>query len=212
MKTLATAQHTTEWYNARRCRISASEAHKALMRRGTKGRRFYVSKLADDLEGLPDFDDHEIKPWFSDGIYYESWARGWYSFKFDVDIIQTGFVVHDRYEWIGCSPDGLVGDHGLVEIKSRSRLRTFDKCARLGVTNQIYPQVQTQLFVTGRAWCDYVNYWRSDNHELEKGHVQRVDRDQAYINNTLLPAFVTLWKDIGEEVNRRKLQRRNAMR
>lgn len=210
MKVLCTEQRTDEWFEVKRGRISASDAKLCLAGKGTKGRRLYVEKLADDLEGLPDFDDHDLKPWFVNGVYYESWARGWYSFKYDIDIEQTGFVVHDEYEWLGCSPDGLVGDDGLVEIKYRTYLHTFEEHAQTGKVTQIMPQLQTQMFVTGRKWCDYVNYWRSDHHELEKGHVQRVHRDDAYIQNTLLPGFLSLWRDVGEEVERRKLQKQRA--
>ena len=208
MKTLCTEQNNDAWFEAKRGRISASDARHCLAKRGGKGRNLYIAKIADDLEGLPDFDDKDVKPWFVDGIYYESWARGWYSFNQDVDVEQTGFVVHDDYEWLGCSPDGMVGEDGLVEIKYRSYLHTFEQHAQTGKITAINPQVQTQMFVTGRAWCDYVNYWRSDDQELEKGHVQRVHRDDAYIQNTLLPAFLGLWKDVGEEVERRKQQRK----
>jgi len=211
MKVLCTEQQTQEWFDAKRGRISASEAKTCLARRGGKGRRLYIEKIADDLQGIPDFDDHDVKPWFVNGIYYESWARGWYSFQQDVDVEQTGFVVHDEYEWLGCSPDGLVGDDGLVEIKYRSFLHTFEEHAQTGKLTQINPQVQTQMYVTDRQWCDYVNYWRSDDHELERGHIQRVHWDQSYIDNTLLPAFLGLWQDVQKEIDRRELQRARAV-
>ena len=211
VKILCDTQRSDEWFAAKRSRISASDARYCLSRKGTKGRRLYVEKIADDLEGLPDFDDHDVKPWFVNGVYYESWARGWYSFQKDVDVIETGFVVHDDYDWIGCSPDGLVGEGGLVEIKYRSFLHTFEQHAQTGKLASVNPQLQTQMFVCNRQWCDYVNYWRSDDHELERGHIQRVHRDQAYIDNTLLPAFLTLWQDVRKEVERRKLQRARAM-
>lgn len=210
VKIIAEAQHTPEWFAARRGRITASEAHKALMGRHTKGRRLYVEKLADDLEDIPDFDDEDVKPWYTDGIYYESWARGWYSFRHDVDVTEVGFIVHDEYDWIGCSPDGLIGDSGGLEIKYRKSLRTFSQHATRGMPPSSYPQMQCSMLVTGRDWWDYCNYWRSDDHDKEKGHVQRVHRDQAYIDNTLLPAFLGLWQDVYAEVETRKLQRQAA--
>lgn len=209
MQILAEKQHTPEWFRVKRGRVSASEAQKALMGRRTKGRRLYVAKLADDLEGLPDFDEVDVKPWFTDGIYYESWARGWYSFRYDVEVEQTGFVVNDDYSWIGCSPDGLmISRGGGVEFKFRKRLRTFDKMALTGVMNSVYAQLQTSIFVTGLDWWDYVNYWRSeDGNDFERGHRQRVYRDDAYINDTLLPAFVKLWHDVEIEVKHREVVR-----
>lgn len=210
MKVLCTEQRTPEWFKAKRGCISASDAHVCLMGKATKTRRLYVEKIADDLEGIPDFEPHDIKPWFVDGVYYESFAIGWYQYTHDVDVEQTGFVVHDDYNWIGCSPDGLVRKDGLVEAKYRKFLHTFDHHAKVGVTKAVMPQIQTQLFVTDRQWCDYLNYWRDDTNELEKGHVQRVYRDQAYIDNTLLPAFISFWCDVRDELARRHLQRQNA--
>ena len=208
MRVICKEQHTPEWKAARHGKVTASAARFALARPGTKGRANYVEQLANDLEGMPDFSDEEDPPWFIDGRYYESWARGWYSFTYDNDVLETGFVVHDDYSWIGCSPDGLLhieipleagvtyipkGGEGMVEIKYRKSLGTFKQHAALFANAQVIAQVQTQLFVTSFQWCDYVNYWRSDDHELEQGNVERIYRDDAYINNTLLPAFVGLW-------------------
>ncbi len=228
MKVLCKEQRTPDWIAAHKGMITASAAERALARRGTKGRRLYVERIADDLEGVPDFDDHDVKPWFTDGVYYESWARGWYSFRRDVDVHQIGFIQHDEYSWLGCSPDGMVGwgkelepgvtyipkaDEGLVEFKYRSYLHTYRDHAKTGfVPRAVKAQVQTQMLVTGCRWCDYVNYWRSDDHDKEKGHIQRIERDDAYIENTLLPAFLGLWQDVQEERERREEQRQRARR
>lgn len=206
MKILCDQQRSQEWFEAKRGRISASDVHKCMMAPETKGRRYYIEKIADDLEGIPDFDDHDLKPWFADGVYYESWARGWYQFTFDTDVTETGFVVHDDYDWIGCSPDGLIGTDGLIEIKYRSYMHTFKEHAVDGKVKSVNPQVQCQMFVTGRTWCDYVNYWRSDDHELEEGHVQRIYRDDEYIEETMLPAILTFWDDVANEMEQRKRQ------
>lgn len=196
MRILCTEQGTPEWNAARRGKVTASAARHALAKKGGKGRRQYIEQLCDDLEGIPDFADEETAPWFIDGKYYESWGRGWYSWTAERDVTQTGFVVHDDYSWIGCSPDGLLDPDGLLEIKYRKSLKTFGQHAVLGKVQPVMAQVQTQLFVSGRQWCDYLNYWRSDDHELEKGHIQRIERDDAYIENTLLPAFVGLWAEV----------------
>jgi len=204
MKVLCTEQGTQEWLECRKGKITGSGAKLAISGRPTKGRRLYVAKIADDLQGIPDFEDEDVKPWFIDGRFYESWARGWYAWKTGNEVEETGFCVHDDYSWIGCSPDGLVGDDGLVEIKYRKTLHAFHKHAALNSDALIMPQLQTQLFVTGRAWVDYVNYWRSDDHELEQGHIKRIERNPAYIENTLLPAFVDIWREVQAELDRRQ--------
>lgn len=227
MLVLAAEQGTKEWHAARRGRITASQAHLALARPGGKGRTDYVRQLADALQGIPDFrDEGEPTPeWFLDGRYYESWSRGWYQWTRDVDVVEVGFVTHDEYTWLGSSPDGLIRPRGAVEVgatiqtegvfetKYRKTLRTFHKHASLGETASVIAQAQTQMCVTGALWCDYTNYWRSqDNNELEKGHVQRIWRDDAYIDNTLLPAFVGLWREVQAllEAQRREYNRTRA--
>ena len=205
MKILCDDQRTDAWKDARRGCITASAAHIALMGRHTKGRTEYVEILADGLEGIPDFETEGDQEWFIDGRFYEDWARGWYSFSQDIDVRQIGFAVHDEYSWIGCSPDGLVDPDGGVEFKYRKALHTFNQHAQAQVVPRaVKAQIQTSLFVCERDWWDYVNYWRSIEHEKEKGHVQRIYRDQAYIDNTLLPAFVALWDDVQREIQRRR--------
>lgn len=213
MRVICREQGTPAWNEARRGVISASCADACLAARDTKKRREYVWKIADDLEGIPDFEDEETPPWFLDGRYYESYARGWYSFRKGVDVETTGFVVHDDYNWIGCSPDGVIpSQRGGLEIKYRKRISTFDQHAKIEVLPRpLKAQIQTSLFVTGYDWWDYVNYWRDDDNEVEKGHVQRVWRDQSYIDNTLLPAFLSFWRDVEKEIERRDRQRARAV-
>lgn len=203
MRILCTEQGTPEWHKAKSGKFSASCAQIAMMGDGTKGRRNYIEKLADDLEGIPNFDDEDDPPWFRDGRYYESWARGWYAWEHNVEVGQTGFVVHDDYDFVGCSPDGLVGDDGLIEIKYRKTIKSFKDHAQAQMTRPVIAQIQTQIWVCNRKWCDYVNYWRSDDHEKEMGHSQRIYRDDAYIGNVLVPAIVRLWSDVRLELRRR---------
>lgn len=206
MKIVCETQRTPEWHAAKRGVISASSAGICLMGRETKGRAALVDKLADDLEGIPDHEDEERPPWFRDGVFYEEWIDGWYKFEKDVDTKHTGFIVHDRYSWIGCSPDALVGDDGLAEYKYRHRLRTFKEWTRPGAFRRNYPQLQTQLFVTGRKWNDFVNYWRDPDRELDEGDIVRVTRDDEYIQDTLLPAFVAVMRQVEAELARRGIK------
>jgi len=172
-------QSTDEWLACRRGKITASAIAHVLAREGTDSRESYLLRLTQDLEGVPDLEDDDPKPWFTDGRVYEDWARGWYSWNCNVDVIETGFILHDDYNWIGCSPDGLVGSDGLIEIKYRKTLKTYAKHTTHVALGDL-KQMQMQLFVTERAWCDYVNYWRDDDGN-EKGHVRRIQRDDDQI-------------------------------
>jgi hypothetical protein len=204
VKVLCETQGTQEWHDVKRGKLSASCAHFALARQGGRGRSNYVETLADAIEDIPNFDEEDDPPWFAEGRYYESWARGWYSWNQGVVVKETGFIIHDDYSWLGCSPDGLVGEEGMVEIKYRKFLHTFYDHSSIGANAAVIAQVQTQMFVCGKRWNDYVNYWRSDEHEKEKGSIKRIERDDAYIDNILLPGFVGLWSEVQELLTSRK--------
>jgi hypothetical protein len=92
------------------------------------------------------------------GILDEPIARNLYSKHF-APVTETGFMVEDRWGFrLGFSPDGLVGDDGLIEIKSR-RPKTQVATVLAGhppVEN--VPQLQAGLLVTGRKWLDYVSF------------------------------------------------------
>lgn len=74
-------------------------------------------------------------------------------------VTECGFVTNDQWGFtLGCSPDGLVGDDGLIEIKSRrQKFQVATICARQ-MPDDYVMQVQTSLLVTGRAWCDFISY------------------------------------------------------
>jgi len=75
------------------------------------------------------------------------------------EVAECGFVTADfDGTVIGYSPDGLVGDDGLIEIKSPRQKNHLRSLLNDEVPAEYVPQVQTGLAVTGRAWCDYISY------------------------------------------------------
>ena len=85
-------------------------------------------------------------------------ARELYSAKI-ARVEQTGFVTNDEWGFtLGASPDGLVGDYGLIECKSRKQRLQTETVARREIPIEHVLQVQTLLLVTGRVWCDYISY------------------------------------------------------
>ena len=90
-------------------------------------------------------------------------AREAYSFETGNTVDQLGFcVMTDDFGLelkVGCSPDGVVGDDGLVEIKSPDvHARHFANLIKNAHATEYKRQVQFQLLVTGRKWCDLVSY------------------------------------------------------
>ena len=193
MRVLCDDQRSEEWLACRRGKITASSIQRVLAGPETRSRNSYMMSLVFDLEGVPDFNDEEPGVWFEDGRKYESWARGWYSWNYNVDVSETGFVLHDEFDWIGCSPDGIVEPDGLIEIKYRKSLKTYDQHTKR-IQPSAFNQMQMQMYVMDRAWCDYVNYWRNDDNE-EKGHVQRVQRDDERLE-LLIEKCHAFWADV----------------
>lgn len=72
---------------------------------------------------------------------------------------EVGFVTNDEWGFtLGCSPDGLIGDDGLLEVKSRRQKFQVETIIAGLMPDEYRIQVQTALLVTGRKWCDFVSY------------------------------------------------------
>lgn len=92
------------------------------------------------------------------GFEDEIKARSLYAANF-APVKEVGFVTNDNHGFtIGYSPDGLVGDDGQIECKSRKQKYQVQTIARLEVPIEHILQVQTGLLVTERKWCDFVSY------------------------------------------------------
>lgn len=92
------------------------------------------------------------------GTEDEPLARGHYSEHY-APVDETGFMVEDRWGFrIGYSPDGLVGEDGLIEVKSRRSKTQLNTVLEDGVPSDNMAQLQCGLLVSGRKWCDYVSY------------------------------------------------------
>lgn len=177
MRELCKQQRNEEWFLARKGRITASNMDKVLANKGTKGRHQYLTDLILDLENIPDFRDDA--PWFEAGRVNEEAVLLYYMDKHLQTVEHTGFVLHPTWDFFGCSPDGLVGDDGMVEAKYRSTLKTFHDACVKPISRAYMYQIQSQMICCERRWVDYVNYWRSDNGLKEQGHVQRIEFDPA---------------------------------
>lgn len=143
--------------------------------------------------------------WMQRGTEMEPEARAFYEFESDAQVTEAGFVFLDERRLIGCSPDGLVGDDGLVEIKCPSPGVHVSYLIDAKMPTAYIPQVQGALWVTGRQWCDFVSY-----HPEIEPLVVRVNRDEPYIAKmaTLIEAFVATMLQEREILLSRGLDRR----
>ena len=161
MDTRLLEQGTEEWKMARLGHVSASNIA-AVMSKG-KGetesaiRRAYKIKLvAERLTGKPQESyKNAAMEW---GNEQEPFARMAYEARMNVLVEKTGFWKHKFIDWIGVSPDGLVGNDGLIEIKCPNTTTHLEYIFDDVVPTEYRKQIQMQLWVTGRQWCDFVSY------------------------------------------------------
>lgn len=213
MKILTTEQGTEAWFKARSGHFTASEIDAALSSPGTVKRRDLIMQMVWDLEGVERFQDDP--PWFEAGRRFEDRGRAWYSFTFDADVEEVGFIEADPpFTFLGASPDGLVGSDGCIEIKHRATLRSYkravevDTSSRKSVRNlprQYMSQVQAVMFCAARRWCDFVDFWCDEEHDVRQGNVRRIERDDGYIERLIMAAS-NCYREAVEIYNQRKEQ------
>lgn len=114
------------------------------------------------------------------GIDTEDQARAMYAFHTGHETAEIGFVVHPTIADSGASPDGLVGEDGLVEIKCPNSATHIDTLKGGDIPDKYVKQMQWQMACTGRAWCDFASFDPRLPVEMQL-HVERVERDDILI-------------------------------
>lgn len=152
-------QGTPEWHQARCGVITASEMKNVIASgRGnaeSKTRRKYMLVLAAEIitgEPCVAFEGNEHT---ERGHVQEPIARQLYQDLTGNNVEQVGFIKQDR---VGVSPDGLVGDEGGIEIKSKLPHLHLEALLADRIPPEHVAQLQTFLWVTGREWIDFVSY------------------------------------------------------
>jgi putative phage-type endonuclease len=114
------------------------------------------------------------------GIEQEQFACIEYEAATNQFVDKVGFVLHPEIEWIGVSPDRLVGHEGLIEVKCPNTTTHLDYLFENKIPSEYYKQIQCQLWVTGRQWCDFVS---SDPRLPKRNHllIVRTERDEKLI-------------------------------
>lgn len=114
------------------------------------------------------------------GTETEPLARAAYEAYADVLVDEVAMITHPTIEASGASPDGLVGDDGMLEIKCPNTATHIDTLLSQSVPGKYNTQMQWQMACTGRQWCDFVSFDSRLPTELQL-FVKRVPRDNAYI-------------------------------
>jgi len=109
------------------------------------------------------------------GLIVETEAADWYEFDQDVTVQKAGFITDDNHT-MGCSPDRMVGDQGLLEVKAPLPQTQVEYWISGGVSERFWPQLQGQLYVTQRSWVDILSW-----HDVLPKLVMRVEPDEKFI-------------------------------
>lgn len=161
MPVLEALQGTPEWHAARRGCYTASRAG-AVEERTQKGKptadyeKYLIELVSERMSGVAT--EHYVTDAMQWGIDHEDAAVNLYEIESGNMCHRAGFYLHDEIEFLGASPDRLVGKDGLAEIKCPTT-KTFVTWLMNDVVPEEYrPQMRVQLLVTGRKWCDFVAY------------------------------------------------------
>lgn len=177
MKIIDCVQGTPEWLAAR-CGIpTASNFDKIVDISGkpSKQRKKYLYQLAGErITGKAE--ETYQNGAMQRGIKLEAEARNYYEFTCGKTVKEVGFCLVDGKWKYGASPDGLVDKDGKVEIKCPTIATHVTYLVDGGLPSDYFQQVQGQLLVTGRDWCDFISYYSGMN-----PLIVRVEPDKKFL-------------------------------
>jgi len=175
-------QGTDEWFEARIGKVTASRVADIIAQTKSgysASRDNYMAQLVcERLTGQKgESFTNAAMQW---GTETEPLARAAYEAHKDLLVDEVGFIPHPRILMAGASPDGLVGDNGLLEIKCPNTATHIDTLLSQTVPGKYNTQMQFQMACTDREWCDFVSFDNRLPSELQL-FVKRVPRDNMYI-------------------------------
>jgi len=184
-------QGSPEWLAERAGKVTASMVSAVLAKPETAGYRDYQAQLvAEILTGKPQGSDYTNAA-MQFGTEMEPLARSAYEAETGFSVDEVGFCQHPTIERAGASPDGLVGNSGLVEIKC-PKVATHLAYLLAGVVPAGYKnQMMWQMACSGRDWCDFASF-RPDLPEHLQLFIVRFKRDPERIKEleTAVIAFL----------------------
>lgn len=168
-------QRTEEWFADRLGKVTASRIADVMMKPTTAGYQNYQAQLVcERLTGQPT--ETFTSAAMRHGTDTEPQARAMYELTRGVEVVEVGFIPHPKLAMTGASPDGLVGDTGLVEIKCPQPATHIKTLTGAKIDRKYLLQMHWQMICTGREWCDFVSFSPALPADLQL-FVQRVDLD-----------------------------------
>ncbi|ENN93707.1 lambda exonuclease family protein [Bartonella bovis] len=154
-------QRTPEWFQARLGKVTASNID-SIVDKTAKGsptskyENYKIKLITERLTGKT-VSSYET-PAMRWGNEHEDRAIEEYSFIYDTPVSRCGFIPHPTIEMAGASPDGLIGDDGLVEVKCPQETTHVRFLRDSKIKPEYILQMQFQMACTGRKWCDFVSF------------------------------------------------------
>jgi putative phage-type endonuclease len=183
-------QRSEEWFASRRGKVTASRIADILatIRNGNyaASRKNYAAQLVTErLTGKdPEPYTNEYIEW---GVEQEGPAREAYVRKTGNVVTEVGFVEHPNVPSAGASPDGLVGEDGLIEIKCPTQATHIETLLNEEINDRYIKQMMWQMACTGRKWCDFVSFdpRMPEDMQLFIKRVPRDDEEIARLENSI---------------------------
>lgn len=172
-------QGTDEWHRVRLGKVTASKVNDAMMDASKAGYQNYRAQLVcERLTGRP---TETFKSAAMDqGNETEPQARAMYTMTTGMMVQEVAFVDHPAISMAGASPDGLVGELGLVEIKCPQPTEHIRVMTGGTIKKAYREQMQWQMACTGREWCDFVSFCPDLPDDLAL-HIVRIDANSEAI-------------------------------
>ena len=187
MRIINVEQRSPEWFEARLGVPTSSNFDKLITMAGKPSTQSknYMYKLAGEKVSKVIEDSYQNSAMLR-GIELEDEARQMYQIVSGNAVEEVGFCITEGDMICGASPDGLMGDDGLIEIKCPAVHTHVGYLMDNKLPSEYFQQVQGQLLVTGRKYCDFVSYFPGI-----KPLIIKVERDEDFLK--LLKVELTMF-------------------
>jgi predicted phage-related endonuclease len=198
MKIIECIQYSPEWYKARAGIPTASGFDRIITvdEKVSKSLNKYLNQLAGEAIAGIAIDQYQSDA-MKRGKELEDEARKLYTLITGRKVEEIGFCRTEGETIYGCSPDGLVGDSGLLEIKCPTIAVHVNYLLENLLPLDYYQQLQGQLLVTGRQWVDFMSYYPG-----LKPLIVRVKRNEQFLKalDELLKVFCAELKEVIKKI------------
>ncbi len=164
-------QGTDEWFALRQGKFTASCIKDLFMGTTTAGYEKAIHKVVFERLSGERVESEFKSAYMQRGNDLEQEARDKYSLLTFNKVDNGGFFEFN--EWAGASPDGLIGEDGILEIKCPAYNTMINYLIKKELPKEYYYQVHSQILITGRKYCDFFAY-----HPNLENFILRVNRDE----------------------------------